>query len=981
MKIRLGSLLLALVCLLYVAGIPGATLRPLALEPTAPPLPQELEGRDGALDVVVRAAADDGAAGEPLKGARVRAFAMIDRQAYAAGEAITDGDGVASLARLPHAEHWIVADAPGFARASQMVVVVAGPRRVDLTLGPEHRLDVTVKADEGAPIAGAELEVRGLAPFPVGARTDAEGRAHVEGLGEGPFTVTARAPGFEPVTRRRVQEGEPCAITLGRQSALLVTVVGAHGEKVHHARVSVASPSLWPARMAETGPDGTVRIGGLDAGSYALRATEGSRVSVTDEGVEVGRGDERVVTLALHEGRMVAVRAVDAESGDGVDKARVVLTEGGLSSFPLEGVTDRRGAVVLGPIARGAQDPTLSARADGWVPKGAVRVSSEEPETRIPLLRGGVLGGRVVDVRGFPVDGATIRVVGTDLEGMPIDEEPRRGAFREAHFTATLAGPTPLVPAGDLGVVPGPIPGIPRAFGGPSLLAGKAGEAEVEPWVSARDGTFHATPIPPGRVRALVRHPQYVEAMSEVVTLAARGEAEVRVVLARGGTLEGRVLDARRRPLAGARVTALATAGSLERIAVTGSDGSFGFAAMPATVTLLVSRDDEGSAVVARRTVDVPDGGKATAEFVLPEPREPVAVKVVDERGRPVATAQVSASSLDVTEALRTTVFTDARGEAELPSSRGLPLRLEVSAPSFATRVMPAVADVREVTVELAHAERLTGEVRENRRAAAAFAEVSVRTESGIRRGVTDKDGVFVVGDLPAGPAELRVRAKGRAPHTANVRIEKHAGQRPTSIGVVELPEEGIVEGTVVDAKGNPVAGARVGKDAVQTFVPATSSGQGALASTGSRGAFRLSELAEGETVIEAYAPDLGRGRTSVRVLSGRTVSGITIVLTSDGPATAEAMATGGVAVTLGETAAGLERAEVVVVAVAEGSEAERAGIFANDTVLEVGGVPVTTIAEARARLSGPVHDDVLVKVRRASRTLSLRVPREPVRR
>ena len=91
--------------------------------------------------------------------------------------------------------------------------------------------------------------------------------------------------------------------------------------------------------------------------------------------------------------------------------------------------------------------------------------------------------------------------------------------------------------------------------------------------------------------------------------------------------------------------------------------------------------------------------------------------------------------------------------------------------------------------------------------------------------------------------------------------------------------------------------------------------------------------------------------------------------------------ATGGVAVTLGETVAGLEASEVVIVAVAEGSEAERAGVAPNDLVVDVGGVRVKSITDARARLSGPVHDDVVVKVKRGERVLTLRIPREQVRR
>jgi C-terminal processing protease CtpA/Prc len=86
----------------------------------------------------------------------------------------------------------------------------------------------------------------------------------------------------------------------------------------------------------------------------------------------------------------------------------------------------------------------------------------------------------------------------------------------------------------------------------------------------------------------------------------------------------------------------------------------------------------------------------------------------------------------------------------------------------------------------------------------------------------------------------------------------------------------------------------------------------------------------------------------------------------------------GNVAVTLGETDAPVE---VVVVHVVEGSEAERAGLAPGDVILTVDGAHVASMKEARARLEGPIADDVLLGVRRGGQTLTLRVTRESVRR
>src|SRR5262249_22312793 len=156
------------------------------------------------------------------------------------------------------------------------------------------------------------------------------------------------------------------------------------------------------------------------------------------------------------------------------------------------------------------------------------------------------LRGDVVDARGFPIGGATIDVVGTDAFGLPVSDSPLAAAFRNTHFDWAIAGPAPLVPAGELGVMPGPVPPIPapgtRIETGADLWTlAQAPAPTVEAWVTNPNGVFTARPVTPGRVRAVVRHPDYVEGSSPTVLLAPGGEAHVKIVLLAGGTLAGRV--------------------------------------------------------------------------------------------------------------------------------------------------------------------------------------------------------------------------------------------------------------------------------------------------------------------------------------------------------------------------------------------------------------------------------------------------------
>ena len=162
--------------------------------------------------------------------------------------------------------------------------------------------------------------------------------------------------------------------------------------------------------------------------------------------------------------------------------------------------------------------------------------------------------------------------------------------------------------------MPGPVPPIPAAgttiAGSPG--AGASATRPEEPWVTRGDGTYRVTPVSPGRVRVLVHHPQFVDAVSDAMTLSPGGTKEADVVLHAGGILEGRVVDAAGRGCLARASSAPRRAARLERVGRTASDGTFGFAAVPADVVLLVSPDDEGSPVELRAPVSVPEGDRTS---------------------------------------------------------------------------------------------------------------------------------------------------------------------------------------------------------------------------------------------------------------------------------------------------------------------------------------------------------------------------------
>jgi protocatechuate 3,4-dioxygenase beta subunit len=555
--------------------------------------------------------------------------------------------------------------------------------------------------------------------------------------------------------------------------------------------------------------------------------------------------------------------------------------------------------------------------------------------------------------------------------------------FRAAHFSWALGGPRQLVPAGELGVMPGPLPPVPHGGALPAgLLRANGNKPPPEPWVTRDDGTFRAFPVPPGRVRAIVRHPSYIEGISNLTSLAPGGEAHVHVVLRGGGTLEGRVLDDRRTPVADARVDIASTQGALERTTLTASDGTFAFAAVPGDVVVSVARPDATEEVALRTNLSIKESERKEIELVLPSARDAMTVVVTDERGTPLDGAQVLVLSLSPDAPLRRTLFTGRDGRALFKDAVGLPVRVSVSRRGRAPEnrdVDPAPAELR---VELEGGVHLTGAITTRRgRDPLEGADVTLYVAEGPpRRARTDRAGSYTFDDVSPGSARLVASHAGYAKAEQAVRIERSTrADRATSLESIDLQEGASVEGDVVDSHGDPVAGARVAEGSVAAYLPAGKLPQGVVL-TNRRGEFKIEDLREGDVVLEAFSPDVGRGRAGVHVAAGRPARGVRITIASPAEESAsESAATGGVAISLDEK--GRSTSGVAVVAVAEGSEAERAGVQRGDKILAIDGQPVASVKDAKTRLFGPIGDDVVIDVARGDHPQKLRVARERVQR
>jgi hypothetical protein len=549
-------------------------------------------------------------------------------------------------------------------------------------------------------------------------------------------------------------------------------------------------------------------------------------------------------------------------------------------------------------------------------------------------------------------------------------------AFRDDHFAFALPGARPLIPMGQLGVMP-IVPDVPLGAGPTTVQRRRRTKA---PWVSDGSGVFSLEPVTPGRVRVIARHPQLIAAVSEIIELRSAGRVDVKLIMRRGGVLEGRVIEADGRPVSGARIDLLSSDGLVDRTSMTAQDGGFAFSALPTPVTLTISRRQTPDRIAIRTTVDIDTGKRRTIEIVLPAPRNPTVFRVTDAQGFPLGRVQLSIQSLDPALPANLTLFSDAAGEAVAHDVRGLPLRVVASRSKRAPGVMEIGRAPAEVELSLQAALRMTGRV-VSRHDVIAGARIRLLTATGTRFARSASDGSFVIGDLAAGMPRLLVLAGDHVPYERTLEIVRDRTEA-VDLGDIEMSLGGSVSGRVVDTQGEPVALARVAAGRVPTYLPVGPLPLGVTFSD-NRGKFVLQAVAPGDTTIEAFKVGFGRNHVAgVDVRAGATAQEVEIVMHED-PALKDTQrhTAGSLAVTLGEVTA-KDLTLIQFEHVPFGGEAERAGIRAGDRLLAVSGVPIKRIEQARKMLSGPLSAQLVLTLGRLPKLRwRVRIRRERLRR
>lgn len=652
------------------------------------------------------------ATGGPISGATIRVLRRAVPHETTVTNSRPDGSFSVWTANGPIT---VLAEAREY--ASVRVAHVAPSRDLVLRLTPESIVSGrVVSEDTGTPVAG--VRVRAIwpgtwnDPTQPSATSDSSGLFEIRGLEPGRYTLVGEGVGWRGESNHPLEVGLAKVVegvTLVVSTAAVVTgrvvrrgsdepcsrgrvTLGPEGGAASPRNATLARTPGVPVVVGQLEADGTVRFDAVPAGSYHVE------VQCTDfvnaEGpttLEVGRDPTNGLVWKVDRGARVLVRALD-ESGQPAANVNLFLREGppqggaprvgaGPRPAPLQSfVTSAEGTYELTGLAPGLY--TIEPSPERRGPPAAVDARmSDNVEVTVHLEGRGWIFVTVRTPEGTPVDQAEVRAA-------PAAEDAAL-ASSGSNGKLAMARPSTAGPAAP------PL----------NFLAAGIG-----------DGRFQIGPLAPGAYRVTasdgINPPREASDWSQGTVRVGTGSVRAEVILRRGGSLTGRVVDRSGQPLPDLWVTADCTsmAGMTGRPGLvrstlrpgaagrtmTDTEGRFRIdrIASDARCTLRADQSADGGVGIAR---DVRPGDDAL--ITMPELGSLSGTAMAPD-GTPVTRFQVSVRSSE--GMTRTETLTARDGHWSL--SRVVPGRMVVLAYD------PSLGDAQaQARVDLAPGERRDG--------------------------------------------------------------------------------------------------------------------------------------------------------------------------------------------------------------------------------------------------------------------------------
>jgi hypothetical protein len=570
------------------------------------------------------------------------------------------------------------------------------------------------------------------------------------------------------------------------------------------------------------------------------------------------------------EAGIVDAAARRGDAGVGADAG--IATAGPDAGIATASPSGPDGAFVIGGLSPGRY--RVRVTGTGLLAAELRMVAVPAEDTRIVVARQVSITGTVTD-GGKPVSGANVGIRGDAIGGTLEVKSDRNGGFavpnlpegryqvfawqgplaaRAMRVSRLGAGPfTPVELRLEAGtIVIGRI--IDRDEGTGVVAAVElrpVGDDQAPRYArSGDDGVFRIEGIPNGRWIADAFTPGYISP-GGVELEAGNGIAEL--ALMRGGTVEGRVLDADGNPVAGASVRAI-TAGknASEHSALVDRDQLRRFsgrtAAPPADVTTAFTSDPQ---FVPRGELGVllgpippipPPGTVAARPAAIIDPR----IASAGLAGEPEPLPADANGSIWVTGS-------DGRYRIRGLSTSKLHVLAAASgyAEARSRQVSITTGDVaKDVDIVLNAGTYLVGKVSDARGAPVVGAQVTAAPEVGLPiEAFSDADGLYRLGPV-SGKLELSATAYGHVGARRVIELSPAKGRTAADRreDIVLDSADGILAGTLDDAGGAAVAGA--------TLEVVGGAGDGRRAVTNPDGTFAIEMLPKGRLRVRITHPD-----------------------------------------------------------------------------------------------------------------------------
>ncbi len=450
--------------------------------------------------------------------------------------------------------------------------IVEGRESYDVTLSLADGADlagVVVSKIGGAPVAGADVSISparvatgGMMysmsgqQSPVWAVTDAAGAFRVPHLAPGSYDLRVAATGFVVAQAKAdLALGKPVTIEMSPELTIEGTVAYADGRGVEGAEVHVTggaqqqvfSGMIEQPQAAVTDAKGDFRAKGIAEGKYTLSVQTpwGGDLNIRQKRVEGIAAGTTGVQIVVEPGGVIAGRVVDSQrrpistawvSANPMPKAGAAMHGEEWKSAQ----TKADGTFTLTGLAEGPYHLQVQAQMDGasYRPLDMNDVAVGAKDVEIVLENGLSITGVVVDERGSPVSQLSLQVVPVDPQS-PNVQQSSGWTDHEGKFTA----------------------------GG--LLAGSY-RIEVAQWGGPNQGYVIDPPL-----------------------TAAAGTTGLRIVVSKGISITGSVLDDAGRAVDNVSVHASSKKGG-HRPGQTKSDGTFEIAGLQAGETYTVQAQAQG---------------------------------------------------------------------------------------------------------------------------------------------------------------------------------------------------------------------------------------------------------------------------------------------------------------------------------------------------------------------------------------------------